>query len=60
MGFTLSLIMSSFGYGELTPVGSLGITNLFLMTFLNGLLSTGGVWLIHTFQEMCERAFNED
>lgn len=60
MGFALSLIMSSFGYGELTPVGSLGINNLFLITFLNGLLSTGGVWLMHTFQEMMERAFQDE
>jgi hypothetical protein len=25
------------------------------MTFLNGLLSTAGVWITHTFQEALER-----
>ena len=30
-----------------------------LTVFLNGLLSTGGVWLVHTVQESFERAFNK-
>lgn len=59
MGFAVSLIMYSLGYGHLTPMGSIGINNVYLMTFLNGLLSTGGVWLIHTIQEAFERAFTE-
>ena len=60
MGFTLSLIMSYFGFSNLTPVGSLGVTNLVLLTFLNGLLSSGSVWLVHTLQEMMERAFTNE
>ena len=39
MGFAISAIMISMGYGSLTPVGSLGVENIYLMTFLNGLLS---------------------
>ncbi len=57
MGFAVSLIMTYFGYSNLTPMGSYGITNIYLATFLNGLLTTGGVWLIHTLQEALERAF---
>jgi hypothetical protein len=59
MGFAISAIMIFMGYGSLTPVGSLGVENIYLMTFLNGLLSSGGVWLIHTIQEFFERAFSE-
>jgi hypothetical protein len=58
MGFAVSLILTHFGYSEITPLGSLGVTNLYLMTFLNGLVSAGGVWLIHTLQETLERAFS--
>ena len=55
MGFAVSYIMIHFGYGHLTPVGSLGVDNPYLMTFLNGLLSAAGVWLTHTIQEAFER-----
>lgn len=55
MGFAISLILAYFGYAELTPVGAMGVTNLYLLIFLNGLLSAGGVWLIHTFQEKLEK-----
>jgi hypothetical protein len=58
MGFIISTIFAYFGYAELTPVGSLGVTNLYLLIFLNGLLSAGGIWLIHTLQETLERAFS--
>lgn len=60
MGFAISLIMTVNGYGHLTPVGSLGINNLYLMTFLNGLLATGGVWLINTIQDAFERGFHKE
>lgn len=59
MGFAVSAIMSYFGYASLTPIGSIGVENVYLLVFLNGLLSTGGVWLIHTVQEAFERAFTE-
>lgn len=55
MGFVITAIMLHFGYGHLTPVGSLGIENTYLMIFFNGLLSSCGVWLIHNFEEALER-----
>lgn len=57
MGFTISIIMTYFGYAKLTPMGYYGVENIYLMVFLNGLLSTAGVWLFHTLQEALERAF---
>lgn len=59
MGFILTFIFNFFGYLTLTPFGSLGITDLYLVVLLNGLVSTTGVWLIHTFQEALERAFDK-
>lgn len=58
MGFALSAILVYFGYSELTPIGAMGINETYLIIFLSGLLSAGGVWLIHTFQEFLERAFS--
>lgn len=58
MGFAVSAIMIYFNYGHLTPVGSIGLENMYLVTFLNGLLSGGAVWLTHTVQEFFERAFS--
>lgn len=58
MGFIISTIFIYFGYIELTPVGSMGVDNIYLVVFFNGLLSAGGVWLIHTFQETLERVFS--
>lgn len=55
MGFFITLIMNHFGYLTLTPMGSLGVDNLFLAVLLNGLVSAGGVWLTHTFQESIEK-----
>lgn len=57
MGFAITLIMNCFGYSNITPMGSIGVNNLFLMVFLNGLLSGGGVWLINTLQDALERGF---
>ena len=57
MGFAVSGIMLYFGYGKLTPMGSLGVTNPYLIVFFNGLISAAGVWLTHTLQEAFERAF---
>jgi hypothetical protein len=54
-GFVLTFIMLSLGYGYITPAGSLGIENPYLMIFLNGLLASAGVWLIHNFEEALER-----
>ncbi len=57
IGFVLSSILIKLGYSNLTPFGSYGLDNLYLSVFLHGLLSTGGVWLLHTLQEALERAF---
>ncbi len=57
MGFVISYLLIHFGYPQLTPWGSYGLNDLYLVIFLNGLLSGGGVWLIHTIQEAFERAF---
>lgn len=59
MGFAVSLILNYFGYLALTPFGALITDNLYLVVFLNGLVSTTGVWLIHTLQEALERAFSK-
>lgn len=59
MGFAVSLLMCHFDYGNKTPVGSMGISDIYLMTFLNGLLSAGGVWILHTIQEAFERHYQQ-
>jgi hypothetical protein len=59
MGFVITLVFNHFGYLSLTPIGSLGITDLYLVVALNGFISSTGVWLIHTLQEALERAFDK-
>ena len=57
VGFLLTYVLIHFGYSNLTPMGSIGVTEVGLSIFLNGLVSAAGVWLIHTIQEAFERAF---
>jgi hypothetical protein len=57
MGFAVSAILENFGYGNLTPMGA--ITIPWLMIFMNGLVSAGGVWLLHTLQEALESISND-
>lgn len=52
MGFIVSAIYINFNIE--TPLHT---NNTIMTIFLHGLLSTGGVWLIHNFEEMLERAF---
>lgn len=59
VGFFLTYLLNYFGYLNLTPFGSIGLNHYYLVIFLNGLASSGGVWLIHTIQEMLERAFDK-
>lgn len=54
MGFVISLIAHNFNIA--LPIN---IPNIFISVFLHGLLSGGGVWLIHTAQESFERAFQK-
>ena len=55
VGFILSFLFLQFGY--VTPMLAYGVTYLPLTIFLDGCLTSGGVWLIHTIQECFERAF---
>ena len=59
MGFAITAIMYKFGYADLTPMGSYGVDNIYLMGFLNGLLSAAGVWLVNTLQDALERGFTK-
>jgi hypothetical protein len=58
VGFILSFTFSMFGYH--TPMELYGITSIPLMIFLDGCLTSGGVWIMHTIQECFERAFYVD
>lgn len=55
VGFILSLTFNLMGYGELSPLKSIGVELIPLAIFLDGCFTSGMVWLIHTFQEMLER-----
>lgn len=55
MGFAISAILLVSGIP--TPIH---ISNPLLCVFFHGLLSTGGVWIIHNFEEMLERAFKNE
>ncbi len=57
MGFAITAIMIHFGYSKLTPMGSLGVDNYYLVIFLNGLIAAAGVWLVNTIQDAFERGF---
>jgi hypothetical protein len=54
MGFVMSAILIAFNSQP-----PLVTNNLYLTIFLNGLLSAGGVWLLHTIQETFERIGKE-
>ena len=62
-GFFLSLTFFSpslyYGLGDLN-LGLFTIPNEVTSVFFDGMLASGTTWLIHTFQEMAERAFNEE
>jgi hypothetical protein len=57
-GFFLSIVYFS-------PTLHYGLEDFFfipkevLSVFFDGMLASGSVWLLHTIQEMCERAFND-
>jgi len=56
VGFFLSLFF--FSPTEYYGLGDVVVPSVFTSVFFDGILASGTVWLIHTFQEMCERAFN--
>jgi hypothetical protein len=41
-----------------TPSTMYGVENFWVAVFIDGLITTGSVWLLHTLQEAFERAFN--
>lgn len=55
MGFAITAILLFAGIP--TPIE---ISNPWLCIFFHGLLSTGGVWVIHNFEEMLERIGHKD
>lgn len=54
MGFAVSMIYM--GANIPLPLES---NHTLTLIFLHGLLSTGGVWILHTLQETLERAFSK-
>lgn len=55
IGFGLSTLFYYLGVHSITPVGQLGIENIYLHIFLDGVFLSGCVWLIHTLQEYFEK-----
>ena len=58
IGVILSTLFNHMGYSS--PFFEYGISYLPLLVFLDGCLTSGVVWLIHTIQEAFERAFIKD
>jgi len=54
VGFILSYILTYLNLTQLTPFGYIGLDLLWVRVFLDGCLTSGTVWLIHTFQEYLE------
>ena len=63
-GFFLSLTFFSptlhYGLMDLNVFGLFSVSKEVSSVFFDGMLASGTTWLIHTFQEMSERAFNEE
>ena len=55
VGFVISYVLTLYGYTHLTPFGSIGLEVLWLRIFLDGCLTSGVVWFIHTAQEKLEQ-----
>ena len=53
VGFFLSGLFQCMGYE--TPMTMYGVDNVFLSVFLDGCITSGAIWLLHTFQESLER-----
>ncbi len=64
VGFFMSLTFFSptlhYGLVDFDVFGLFEISKEVSSVFWDGVLASGTVWLIHTFQEMCERAFSEE
>jgi hypothetical protein len=55
VGFILSYGLTLLNYTHFTPFGSIGLEVLWLRIFLDGCLTSGVVWFIHTLQEYLEK-----
>ena len=53
VGVVMSSILSYYGY-NISPFGIIGIKEWYLKLFLDGVITSGTVWLIHTIQERIE------
>ncbi len=64
VGFFMSLTFFSptlyYGLGDLNVFGLFEISKEVTSVFWDGVLASGTTWLIHTSQEMLERAFSEE
>jgi len=59
VGVILSYLFIINGWS--TPMLNYGLDITYITVFLDGCLTSGGVWIIHNFEEMLERAFiNEE
>lgn len=54
VGFLVSYAFYYFGFQELTPCGSWGITLPWLVIFLDGMIASATSWLLNTIQEYFE------
>lgn len=63
-GFFLSLTFFSpslyYGFDDINVFGLFKIPKEFGSVFFDGVLASGTTWILHTFQEMMERAFPEE
>jgi len=63
VGFFLSLTFFSptifYGLNDINIFNIFEIPKEYSSVFFDGVLASGATWLIHTFQEMCERAFTD-
>ena len=55
VGFIISILFWFYGVHHLTPMGIYQIDNTYVHIFLDGVFTSGCVWLIHTFQEYLEK-----
>jgi len=55
IGFLLSTIGYLLSYPVLSPMLHYGVDIFYLAIFLDGMLASGSVWLIHTIQEFFEK-----
>lgn len=59
VGFVMSYLIQK--YTSLDTIATIyGIEQFWVAILIDGILTSGGVWLIHTFQEFLERVFSNE